>query len=61
MDNIMTDKHLTTNPIKPTACMINTLQSGDNWRLKRNLSGCQCCICAVMRDNVCVVSLEQAK
>ena len=57
----MTDKYLTTNSIKPTACMINTPQPGDNWRLKRNLSGYLCCSCAVMRDNVCVMCPEQAK
>ena len=57
----MLQKQLTTNSIKPTACMINTQQSGEIWRLKRNLSGYQCCSCAVMRDNVCVVSLEVSK
>ncbi|MFA7114456.1 MAG: hypothetical protein WC214_03230 [Candidatus Omnitrophota bacterium] len=57
----MTDKYLTTNSIKPTACMTNTRNSGDDWRLKRNLSGYQCCSCTVMRDNVCMVSLEWAK
>lgn len=57
----MTDKYFTTNSIKPTANMINTLQAGDNWRLKRVLSDYQCGSCAVMRDNVCVMCLEQAK
>ena len=57
----MTDKYFTTKPIKPTTCMINTPQSGNNWRLKRELCGYQCCSCTVMRDNVCVMCLEQAK
>ena len=57
----MTDKYFTTKPIKPTACMINTLQAGDNWRLERNLSVYQCSGCTVMCDNVCVMCQEQAK
>lgn len=58
----MLQKQLTTNSINPTACMINTLQSGKIWRLKHDLSDYQCCSCTVMRDNVCVVMcLEQAK
>ena len=57
----MTDKSFTTNSINPTACMINTLQIGDNWRFKRNLSGYLWCSCTVMCDNVCVVSLERVK
>ena len=57
----MTDKYLTTKPINPTACMINTPQSGDNWRLEHDLSDYQCCSCTVMRDNVCMVSLERSK
>lgn len=57
----MTDKYLTTNSIKPTACMINTLQAGDNWRLEHDLSDYQCCSCTVMRDNVCVMCQERSK
>jgi len=60
MDNIMADKYFTTNSINPTAANINTLQSGDNWRLKHVLSDYQCSSCTVMRDNVCVMCLEQA-
>ena len=57
----MTDKYFTTKPINPTACMINTPQLGDNWRLKHELSGYQYFSCTVMSDNVCMVSMEQAK